>query len=400
MTEKATRKQTRIHNSQLVLSTIYERGEISRAELARVTRLTRPTISDVVADLIEQGLVEEAGYAPSTGGKRAILLHVSADSRHLIGVDLAREDFRGAVINLRGEIKHRVDLPLEGRDGNAALQLVYDLVDALVGATQSPLLGIGIGTPGLVNAVNGVIEQAVNLNWRDIPLRALLQERYGLPVYIANDSQVAALAEYTFGEGNSMQDLVVINVGKGVGAGIVLNGHLFHGNPLGAGEIGHVRVVNNGERCQCGNYGCLETVTSSRAIVRQAQVIARNSPTSWLNQFAPDPAAITFETVFQAFEAGDEGARTVIRNVGNYLGLAAANLVGVLGSCRILIAGQIMRFGQFLLDAIQEELHQRSFASLSEATDIGFVSLGPDIVLLGASALLLPHELGLFSIRD
>jgi N-acetylglucosamine repressor len=400
MTQKASHKQTRALNSQLVLKTIYESQLISRAEIARVTQLTRPTVSDVVADLMKQGLVEEVGHGPSTGGRRPILLSVVDDSRHLIGLDLARGDFRGAVINLRGEIRHRTDLPLSGRNGDAALALVYELVDALVEAADSPLLGIGIGAPGLVDAVNGVVRQAVNVDWRDVPLRSLLQERYNLPVYMANDCQVAALAEYTFGNGDSAEnpdrDLVVINVGWGVGAGIMLKGQLLHGNPCGAGEIGHVTVVEDGERCRCGNCGCLETVTSSRAIVRRAQAIAQSDPDSLLHQFAASPDGITLETVLQAFEAGDEAVGQVIRQVGQSLGIAAANLVGVLGSCRILIAGRVTCFGQFLLDAIREEMIERSLSSLAQDTEVGIVSLGSDIVLLGASALLLPHELGLF----
>jgi len=399
--KKATHEQTRIHNTQLVFSTIYEREEISRAEIARITRLTRPTVSDVVAELMDEGLIGEVGHAPSTGGKRAILLRVNVNSRCLIGLDLAREDFRGALIDLRGDIQHRVNLPLEGRDGNAALELVYTLVDTLRAAAHHPLLGIGIGAPGLVDAVNGVIHQAVNLNWRDVHLRDLLQARYSLPVYMANDCQVAALGEYTFGQNNAQQrqqakDLVVIHAGKGVGAGIVLGGQLFHGNPLGAGEIGHVAVVENGERCRCGNAGCLETVANSRAIIRQAQAMAYRIPQSLLNQLAPNPETLTFEMQCQAFDAGDEAARQVIRDVGGYIGKAAANLVGVLGGCRILIAGRLLHFGQFLLDAIYEEMRNHSLAALVNVSEVDFVSLGSDIVMLGAAALLMHDELGLF----
>lgn len=397
--QKVTPRRARAHNSQLVLKTIYHSGEISRAEIARVTRLTRPTVSDVVAGLMDEGLVAEVGRAPSTGGKRALLLSVVDDSRHLIGLDLSREDFRGAVINLRGEVKQRVDLPLDGRDGDAALALAYSLVAALVKAAESPLLGLGIGAPGLIDSTNGVMHQAVNLNWRDIPLCGLLQERYGLPVYAANDCQVAALAEYTFGVGDSgvgAQNLVVINVGWGVGAGIVLNGQLLHGNPFGAGEIGHVTVVEGGDRCRCGNQGCLETVVSDRAVLRQARAIAQNDSDSLLHRFAASPQAVTFDVVLDAFEAGDAAVRDLVAGVGRSLGIAAANLVGVLGSCRILISGQVAGFGQFLLDAIQEEIPQRALPLLAEETEVGFVSLGADIVLLGASALLLSHELGLF----
>jgi glucokinase-like ROK family protein len=380
----------------LVLKKIFDSGPISRADLSRATDLTAPTVSDVVSDLMEQGLVEEVGYGPSTGGKRPILLSLVDDSRHLIGLDLARGDFRGAVINLRGEIQHRIDLPLRDRSSEAALTQVHELVDALVEETDSPLLGIGIGAPGLVDAVNGVVQRAVNVDWRDVPLRDLLQARYDLPVYVANDCQVAALAEYTFGQNEGAKDLVVINVGYGVGAGIILKGQLLHGNPCGAGEIGHVVVEPGGERCQCGNYGCLETVTSSRTIIRRAQAIAQSDPQSQLHQFSPSPETITLETICQALHAGDESVQPMIYEVGRSLGIAAANLVGVLGSCRILFAGSVTCFGPFLLDAVQEEMMQRAFSPLAKNTEIGLASLGSDIVLLGASALLLPKVLGLF----
>jgi glucokinase-like ROK family protein len=397
--KKATHEQTRIHNTQLVFSTIYEHGEISRAEIARVTHLTRPTVSDVVAELIDEGLIEEIGHAPSTGGKRAILLRVDVNSRCLIGLDLAREDFRGALIDLRGEILNRVSLPLSGNDGNAALGLVYALIDALIAVAQHPLLGIGIGAPGLVDAVDGIIHQAVNLNWHDIHLRDLLEARYKLPVYMANDCQVAALGEYTFGENNRSKDLAVIHIGKGVGAGIVLGGRLFHGNPLGAGEIGHVVVVENGEPCQCGNVGCLETLINNRGVVRRARALAADHPQSMLNHLAPDLDALTFEMLFQAFDAGDDTARQVIYETGQHLGAAAAHLVGTLGGCRILLAGRLLCFGQFLLDAVQEALARRSLAALSQASEVDFVSLGGDIVLRGAAALLMHYELGLFPFR-
>jgi glucokinase-like ROK family protein len=378
----------------LVLKAIYESGQISRADVARTVGLTRPTISAVVAELIEQGLVKEMGYAPSTGGKRPLLLSIVDDSRHMIGLNLARESFSGAVINLRGEIRHRVEVPLDGRDGDVALALVYDVVAALVDAASSPLLGIGIGAPGLVDTVDGVLYEAVNLDWRNVPLGRLLREIYDLPVYMANDCQVAALAEHTFGDNRgSIKDLVVINVGGGVGAGIVYDGHLLHGNPLGAGEIGHVKVVEGGERCRCGNHGCLETVVSTEAIVRRARSIAQRNPGSLLCQFASNPQEICFDTVYQAFNAGDQAVRQMVCEVGKILGIAVANVVGVLGSCRILISGRVTCFGQFLLDSIQKETSGRCLPSRARDTEVGFVSLGPDIVLLGASALLLHNEL-------
>jgi len=393
--EKAIPRRARSRNTQLILKTIYANSPISRAEVSRVTNLTPPTVSDVVGSLIEQGLVEEVGLAPSSSGRRAILLKVVDDSRQLIGLDLSREDFRGALANLRGQINHRRDLPLQGRDGDAALELVYDLVDALVESATRPLLGIGIGSPGLVDAANGILHQSVNLNWRYIDFRNLLEKRYDLPVYMANDCQVGAFAMYTFGK--RYEDdlpLVVINLGWGVGAGIIIDGQLLHGSPVGAGEIGHTTVVAGGDLCACGNYGCLETIASSRAIISKVRRIAVDNPGSSINNLVSDPGEIDMSTIITALEAGNEDVRHVILKAGEALGIVAANLVGILGSCRILLRGRVARFGQLLLDPMREELDQRTLPSLARASELGIASVGSDIVIQGATALILHNELG------
>ncbi|UCD40655.1 MAG: ROK family protein, partial [Chloroflexota bacterium] len=306
-----------------------------------------------------------------------------------------REDFRGALANLRGQISHRIDLPLQGRDGDAALDLVYELVDALLNTATKPLLGIGIGSPGLVDAANGVLQQSVNLNWRYIDFRTLLEKRYDLPVYMANDSQVGAFAMYTFGK--RYEDdlpLVVINLGWGVGAGIIIDGHLLHGSPVGAGEIGHITVVSGGDQCACGNYGCLETIASSRAIIRRVRMLAEENPRSSINNLVTETNEINMRTVMTALEAGNEDVRQVIIEAGEALGITAANLVGVVGSCRILLRGSVAQFGQLLLDPMREELDRRALPSLARATELDIASVGSDIVIQGASALILHNELG------
>jgi glucokinase-like ROK family protein len=394
---KATRELTEAYNRHLVLRTIYDEDQISRAEIARATELTRTTVSDMVDWLMRQGLVEEVGYGPSAGGKPPILLKVVDDSRHLIGMDLARDEFCGAVVNLRGEIRHQVSLPLNGRDGEAALALVHELVQRLVAGTTSPLLGIGIGTPGLIDPIGGIVRQAVNLDWQDLPLRSRLQERFGLPVHVANDCQVAALAEHTFGEGQGLDNLAVIKIEHGIGAGIVLNGQLFHGDTFGAGELGHVTVVENGQPCRCGNFGCLETVSGAWAIVQQAQMIARNDPRSALHQLASSPEEITMREVCQAVEAGDQAVREIVVKAGRCLGIALANLVAILSLRRILIAGSVTCLGPLLLDVMQQEMIRRSLTPMAREARVGISSMGPDMVILGASALVLTRELGLFA---
>jgi N-acetylglucosamine repressor len=393
--KKATRQQTKTHNQKLVLKTIYQQGQVSRADIARLTHLTRTTVSNLVTEIIDDGLVEEVGLEPSTGGKPATLLSVVDDSRHLLGIDLANSEFRGGILDLRGRVKHRFNLPVNDRNGEAALELAYELIDELVTSATSPLLGIGIGTPGLIDARRGVVRQAVNLDWQELRLRDLLESRYNVPVYIANDSQVAALGEYTFGQNSDTSNLVVVKVGRGIGAGIVINGHLYYGDGFGAGEIGHVMVTEDGELCRCGHFGCLETIVSSQALIKQAQAIASNDSDSVLNQMADCPGAITTETVLKAVEAGDPALREVVDRAGYYLSIAVANLVGVLNIQRVVIAGSVARLGQPLLEPIRREFRQRSMEMLANETRIELSQLEQDIVIQGAAALLLTQELGI-----
>ena len=387
--KKATQQHTKRHNRDLVLQTVFGKETVSRAEIARITGLTRTTVSQIVSGLLAEGLVDEVGVGSSRGGKSPILLSLAKDSRHVIGLDLAQDRFCGALVNLRGEIRRTLDLPVPPRDGDAALASVYELVDGLVAAASRPLVGIGVGTPGLVDARRGVVLNAVNLNWLDLPLGQLLGERYGLPAEVLNDSQAAALGEHTFGEGHRPDEsLVVVNVRHGVGAGIILNGQLYHGDGGGAGEIGHVAVASEsgGVRCRCGNIGCLETLASKRAVVERARALA---PESGNGGIATDPDAITFDSLVQAFAAGDPLARRVVTDAGRYMGQAVSGLVGTLNVQRIVIAGEMARFGAPLLDVIRETMARTTLARLAAETRVDFEHLGHNEIILGASALIL-----------
>jgi N-acetylglucosamine repressor len=393
--KKATHQDTKKHNTRLVLKTIYDEGQISRVDIAERTFLTRPTVSDIVAELVEAQLIEEVGVGPSVVGKPPILLSLADNSRCLLGLDLANSEFRGALVNLRGKILHHANLPVHDRDGDAALGLVYQLLDTLVAAAGCPILGIGIGTPGLVDATNGVVCNAVNLDWKNLPLKALLEERYGLPCHVSNDSQVAALAEITFGVGKGLENLAVIKLGRGVGAGIVISRRLYHGDGFGAGEIGHVVVNEEGDLCNCGRRGCLETVISSRAIRRQARLAAAANPGSELNRLAATPEDITIDVVLKAYEAGDAVTRTTIHDSALYLGRVLAVMAGALNIHHVVLAGSLARFGDGLIAPVQEEIGRRILPAVAAETSVEISALGTDIVMLGCAALVLSAELGI-----
>ncbi len=276
--EKATHQATRRSNERLVLRTVFEQGPLSRADVARATGLTRTTVSDVVEGLIGDGLAREMGVGPSTGGKAPILLEVPADARHLVGVDVDRDRLSGAIVNLRGEVRGRASRDLAGRDGPEALDDLASLVTELTRAALVPLAGIGVGTPGLVDTATGVVRWAVGLEWCDVAVGPRLAELTGLPVIVVNDSQAAAMGEWAFGRHDASTAMIVLKVGEGIGAGIVIGGRLYPGDDAGAGEIGHTRVGEGEALCRCGGRGCLETVASLRAVLERAQALVEQHP--------------------------------------------------------------------------------------------------------------------------
>jgi N-acetylglucosamine repressor len=380
--QKATYLQTKHHNRDLVLRTIFENESISRAEVARVTRLTRTTVSDVVSSLLKEGLVEEIGKGESIGGKTPILLSIVADSRYMIGLNLAQDKFVGAIVNLRGEIKEMLEVSVFDDDGKKALDSVYQIISQLIHRKYKPIIGIGIGTPGLVMTREGIVLNAVNLDWQDLPLGDLLKKKFKLPVSILNDSQAAAIGEYAYGgKAEHGENLVVVNVKHGIGAGILINGRLFQGDGGGAGEIGHVVVQENGELCRCGKQGCLETVASATAVLRQLKMSS-------------------IDQVQASFEAGDERTRQVIMKAGHYLGLSLANLIGVLNIQRIMLTGDMTRFGDAWLDVVKEAMHSSALSRLSDNTRIELGVLDYRAAILGTSAFPLLDDYSILFLQE
>jgi N-acetylglucosamine repressor len=340
---KATHAQTRALNVNLVRRALYELGPISKADLSRLTGLTRTSVGKLVSQLEREGFAQNVGLGPSTGGKAPTLVALVDDARHLVSLDLGERTFSAALVNLRGTIRRRASRDLDGGNVNAAVGLVTDLIDEILGGEHQQILGISVGTPGIVER-DGTIRWALNLSLGDLRLGDILRARYNLPTVVANDAWAAALATYLFRGGGRPSNLVVINVGSGIGAGLVLAGELFEGDRRGAGEIGHIVVDPNGAECHCGRRGCLETVASAPAILRAA---------------------------------------------------AVAHLLGALDIREIVVHGSVTALGEPWLSAIRDEATSRSLGPLARETLVIDDGAGEDLTLVGAAAMLLTRELGL-----
>lgn len=362
-TSKVLPEHARAHNRSLVLQHLFHEGPTSRADLARATSLTRVTISDLVSVLITEGLVEELGTRPGQRvGKPAILVGLRTDAYQIVAVDLTEHGhMRGAVLSLTGEMMVRRQLDIDGRTGDELVDLLTRFVRRLVAAASHPVIGVGVGSPGIIT-LDGRVVEAPNRGWYDVPLAQILGERLGLPVHVANDANTAALGEFTYGGGGG--SMLVVTVGAGVGAGVVVDGVRVHGQGDAAGEIGHVTVVDNGDRCACGRVGCLETVLSVPALRR---AIADKST---------------------------EDSDAALASAGRVLGVTLAPVVSALNLTEVLLSGPRDLLDGPLREAALDTIRQRTMPAINSGLQLRMAALDEDVVLAGAAVLVLSAQLG------
>ncbi len=373
-TAKVLPEHARAHNRAMVLQHLFHQGPSSRADLARSTGLTRVTVSDLVSVLMSEGLVEELGVRPEGRvGKPATLVGMRTEDFHVVAVDLADDaSLRGAVMTLTGAVVARRSASLDGRTGDAAVTVLEDLCRELLAAADArPVVGVGIGSPGVIDSA-GVVIAAPNRGWYDLPLAARLTEALGVPVQVANDANTHALGEYTYG-GATGSGLMVVTVGQGVGAGIVLDGALVRGRAHAAGEIGHVTVVDDRDvragdpeprPCACGRAGCLETLLSLPALRRATA------------------------------GRGPEESGAVLASVGRKLGLALAPVVSALNLAEVLLSGPPELLDGPLAEAALATVRARTMPLLGQDLVLRMGSLDEDGALSGAAALVLSGRLG------
>ena len=361
---KLLQEDARRHHRALLLQEVFRDGPASRADLARSTGLTRATVSDLVGGLVEEGLLQELGApAEARVGKPPTLVGLVPDATHVVAVDLSPDDrMRGAVLNLAGEVRARHELALADATGARAVALLHRLAAELIALTDRPVLGVGVGSPGVVDAFGTVID-APNLGWSGEPLAADLRRALQLPVHVANDANTAVLGEHTFGAADPDGGLMLVRVGIGVGAGLVLGGALLHGHRGAAGEIGHVVVDPAGERCACGRVGCLETLL---AVPRLRRALLQDGV----------------------------DAEAALRTVGEQLGGVLAPVVGALDLHEVVLAGPAELLDGPLLEAADATIRARTMPVGGDHLVVRTSTLGDDVVLSGAAVLVLAGELG------
>lgn len=380
-------------NRTLILNIIREEGAISRAAIARRTRLSRSTVSSIVSELLDARLVHEVGQGRSSGGRRPILLNFNDNAGYVVGVDLGATHVIILVANLRGEVVARTEADFAVSLGpEVGLPRIVQIVRQCLDQASVPIervQGVGMGVPGPVEYAEGrVVAPPIMPGWHGVPLRDLLSQELGVPVYVDNDANLGVLSEHCHGAGQGYANLAYIKVGTGIGCGLILGGHLYRGEVGSAGEIGHVTIDENGPPCKCGSYGCLESMAGGPAIALRAQQAIRAGQLTALSAVQP-VESITARDVALAAQKGDKLAQQLFAEAGKHIGVALASLANLLNPGLIIIGGGVAQAGRLLLDPIRRTLEQRALQPVAQSTRLVQSAIGRDASALGAVDLAL-----------
>jgi predicted NBD/HSP70 family sugar kinase len=348
---------TRDLNRAAILRLIGLSGPIARTSIAERLGLSPATVTSITRELIESGIVRTADRAPSRGGRPALLLEIVSRSAHAFGVKIAPDHLVGVVVDLDGDVIEQFEerLDLTAKQGfDAAVKVLRTWLDTA--QAETPLLGVGLGVPGVVDSVTGRVTSPL-LGWHDFALRDALQNELGVAVLVDNDVNTLATAERLYGRGRNVEDFIAVTLGRGVGLGIVANGDIYHGHGGGAGEFGHVTAIaEHGPVCSCGKRGCLEAVVADPALVaiaREDGVIGKRQGIAALRRQA---------------DAGDVDAHAIFAEAATVLGQAVANLVNVLSPELILVSGEGTQAWAHFEEAFGRSLHAHVFPPLRGVT--------------------------------
>ncbi|HIC0208045.1 TPA: ROK family glucokinase [Streptococcus agalactiae] len=315
-------------------------------------------------------------------------------SKKLLGIDLGGTTIKFGILTLEGEVQEK--WAIETNTLENGRHIVSDIVESLkhrlslYGLTKDDFLGIGMGSPGAVDRTSKTVTGAFNLNWADTQeVGSVIEKEVGIPFFIDNDANVAALGERWVGAGANNPDVVFVTLGTGVGGGVIADGNLIHGVAGAGGEIGHMIVdPENGFTCTCGNKGCLETVASATGVVRVARQLAEQYEGSSAIKAAIDNGdTVTSKDIFIAAEDGDKFANSVVERVSHYLGLAAANISNILNPDSVVIGGGVSAAGEFLRSRVEKYFVTFAFPQVKKSTKIKIAELGNDAGIIGAASL-------------
>jgi predicted NBD/HSP70 family sugar kinase len=379
--------------ADLVLEYVWHQRQVSRAEVARALGLSRSTVSEIVATLLDRGLVREGPNGPSRGGRRPVLLEFQDDAASIFGVELGASHVSVALTDLRGRVMQwrNRDHPVRS-DPEGTIALILQMMEACLAAGERaypPLLGIGVAVASPVDSSEpDRLPRVVLPAWHGHSGMEQIRAHFGVPVVLDNDANLGALAERWWGAGRGLDDFTYIKVATGVGAGFVIRGQIYPGARNFAGEIGHLTVDSAGKPCVCGNRGCLATIVGTSAILDRVRELVPHYQESMLAR--AEPAIGIF---IDAALADDPLAQRIVVEVATVLGSAVASVLNLLNPSAVVIGGGLARLGDRFLNPLRSAIVTRTLVRSAGMTRIVASELGPRAVALGAATIVLASAL-------
>ena len=388
-------------NKKKILNLIYNGQPISRAEATKKSGISAPTVSRIVDSLIKEGLVQEIGTGKSTGGRCPRMLKMADTENYIIGIDLGTTNIYGILADLNAKIIYEEKRPTKLGEGfYKIMDQTAEVIETLINQAKDRnkrLCGIGMAVAGLINKQRNIVEFSPNFHWHDVDIIGNLGKRFDMPIFFDNVTRVMALGELCYGVGKQYQDFIFVNIGYGIGAGIILNGSPLLGANGMAGEFGHITIEKDSKiQCDCGNFGCLEALASGRGIARAAQNALEKGADSILAKMCKgNIQTVSAEMVATAAKKGDALAWNVFQQAAEYIGIGIFSLINLFNPEAIIIGGGVIQAGEILFDNVRKTINARSLNRSSRGVPVLAPTFGLKVAAIGAVALVMNKLLDL-----
>ncbi len=377
------------NNDEQTLNVIRRQGPISRVKIAKITGLTPPTVTNITTKLLELGLIVEDSIGESSGGRRPLLLKINNLLATVIIIYIRSKKMIGYVIDPQFKILWEDNRMIKGRKEEEVLEMMLGIIQDCHKMATVPVLAVGVVVRGPVRIKDGIAVFVPNISWSNVPLKAIIEDKIGLPAFIENDAKALSNGEYYYGSVKDTCSMILLKVSHDIGGSIILNGGLYRGVNDSAGEVGHTTIDIAGPMCSCGNYGCLEALASEDALVDTVVKAIKEGQVSVIYDMVDGNLEnVIPENIYEAANAKDEVAVRILGQVARYLGIGIANFINIFNPEIVIVSGGIVRGRQYIEDIIRQTVKDRSFESCSSVLEICFLPTTTENTLKGAVDLV------------
>lgn len=368
-------KATNSINDLTVLNTIRRRGPISRIDIARLTNLTPPTVINIANKLLDAGLILEYMIGESSGGRRPLLLKTNPGFAEVIVVLIRSKNIEVYRTDADGEVIKKKSHSIEKLTTDDIINWMTASLKTCIEEAEAPVAAISIVVRGPVNSVAGISVYAPSIGWRNVPLKSIVEEKFRIPVFVENDVKAMTRGEYYYNFIKETDNVVLVKVGHGIGAGIIIAGELYRGLTNGAGEIGHTIIDVTGPVCSCGNYGCLEALASEAALISSVVRAIKEGQKSMISEMVQGELEnVTADDIYQAAAEQDDLAIFMLRQVARYLGIGIANIFNTFNPEIVVIGGGLAQAQEFIEETIRSTVEERAMGNSYRAAEIRFTT--------------------------